>query len=230
MKTLISIFILISVYGISYSQDDVNKEKAKTVLDKVSKEFQSYKTITTDFNFKMVNQQEDISEDYDGKIMIKGDKYHLSLMGTETYSNGKTIWTHMVEADEVNITNRDTTDDSFMNNPSRVFTMYKKGYKYSYKGEIKTDEGPLTKIELYPENLAQGLQPDKVSDDSDLSMVVLLIDLRTNRIVEISYYSKNGNIYTVSFSKFITNKDIPDSEFTFDKTKFPDVELIDLRD
>ncbi len=227
MKTLISLLILISLYGFSYSQND---KKAKEILDKVSKEVQSYKTITADFNFKMVNQQEDISEEYDGTIKIKDNKYHLSLMGTETYCNGNTIWTHMVESEEVNITTRDTADNSFLNNPSSIFTMYKTGYKYSYKGEVKTDETTLTKIELYPEELAQGLQPDNDSDDSDLSMVVLLIDLRTNQIKEIAYYSKNGNIYTVSFSKFKTNMDIPNSEFSFDKTKFPDVEVIDLRD
>lgn len=230
MKRLTSILLITLIYFVAFSQDNDNSTKAKDILDKVSEKVKSLQTITAKFSFTMVNQQEGIKENYKGEVLIKGEKYHLTLMGTETYSDGKTIWTHLVEDEEVNITTRDPKDNSFLNNPASIFTMYETGFKYKYIEKVKTDIGAFDKIELYPTELAKGLSKPDNADNSDLSKVVIFIDGYHNQIHKIEYHSKNGNIYIVEILRFDVNKEMKDTEFTFDKTKFPETEIIDLRD
>ncbi|MEA3445382.1 MAG: outer membrane lipoprotein carrier protein LolA [Bacteroidota bacterium] len=229
MKKSICFIFTISIAMAAIAQNEVKDPKAKEILDELSEKTKSYKTIVSDFSFTMENQQEDISESYDGKVRIKGNKYRLSLMDSEIYCDGKTIWTHIVESDEVNITNRDLEDKTFLNNPQSIFTMYEEGYKYSYKGEIKEHTGSFSHIELYPEEVAQGLEPGD-QEISDLSKIVIIVDTNLNRIRTFTYYTKNGNIYTINLNKFKVNIPIGDADFTFDTAAYPDVEVIDLRD
>jgi outer membrane lipoprotein-sorting protein len=150
-------------------------------------------------------------------------------MGTETYCDGKTIWTHLVESEEVNISNRDLEDKSFLNNPRSIFNMYEEGYKYSYKGEETIEKENYARIELYPEKVDQGLQAGK-EGNSEMSKVKILVNTKTNRVFSFTYYTKDGNVYTIGLKNFKPNTPMADTEFSFDKKKHPNVEIIDLRD
>ena len=229
MKRLLIVLIVLFSTNLIIAQTFENDPKAKKIIDKLSSETKSYSSIIAEFSFKMVNQVEDISEEFSGKVIIKGDKYHLSIMGTETYSDGETIWTHIVDAEELNITNRDRDDDSFLNNPRKIFSISEDDYKMKYIGETVKEKIKYDEIELYPVKLDQGLEEGE-EGSSDLSKIVLLTEIGNNRIYEIAYHGKDGNIYTVVLNKFSTNKPINDSEFVFDLNKNPDVEVIDLRD
>jgi outer membrane lipoprotein-sorting protein len=199
-KNIIIIGILLSA-SLVFAQNEMKDPKAKEILDDLSKETKSYSTIYSDFSFTMENPQEDISETYEGKVWIKGDKYRLTLMGTETYCDGKSIWTHMVEMDEVNLSNRDMEDKSFLNNPRAIFTMYEEGYKYTYKGIQKIDKQSFAVVELYPEKVDQGLEAGE-DGSTEMSRVKLLIDTDKNRVFKFMYYTKDGNVYTVFLKKF----------------------------
>ena len=41
--------------------------------------------------------------------------------------------------------------------------------------------------------------------------------------------STDGNTYGIDIKKLETDIDLPDSELTFNKDKYPDLEVIDLR-
>ena len=49
------------------------------------------------------------------------------------------------------------------------------------------------------------------------------------QILKSTIYDKNGSLYLYIVKKFITDITIKDSNFTFDKSKHPDVEVIDMR-
>jgi len=42
-------------------------------------------------------------------------------------------------------------------------------------------------------------------------------------------FDKNGNIYTYSIVKFTPNAAVTDDLFSFNKSKYPGVEIVDLR-
>lgn len=229
MKKNTILIVLMMLAGLLQAQSEIKDPEAKEILDKLSEETKSYKTISAGFSFTMENQQEDITETYDGTVKIKGTKYRLSLMGTETYCNGSTIWTHLKESEEVNITNRNLEDKSFLNNPSALFSMYEDGYKYVYKGDVKKNEVTYAQIELYPEKVDQGLEPGE-NGSNDLSKIRMLINTDKNRIFTFTYFTKDGNVYTIKIKDLVPNNPMSDSEFTFDTKKHPNVEVIDLRD
>lgn len=214
MKHILSITLLLFFYITSFAQ---NAEKAKEILDKVSAKTKSYSTISADFTFSMENLQEEISETNEGQIIIKGDKYKVSLMGVNTYFDGSAIYTHLIEAEEVNISEPDPEDEETLN-PATIFTIYEKGFKYKYVGEGSENGKEFYEIDLYPENR-----------DKPYSRIKLRILKDDMTLYTLRQVGKDGNIYTVVVKSMKTNLPFDDSTFAFDTNANPDVDVIDMR-
>ena len=116
---LFALFISMFFSSILNAQD----QKAKEILDKVSAKNKAYKTIEAEFNFKRENLQDKSSNSSKGKVWIKGNMYKLDLMGTESYFNGKTNWSFIKDANEVNISEPDPKEDGALN-PAKLFSIY----------------------------------------------------------------------------------------------------------
>lgn len=209
--------LLSSCLLIGWSVMAQSSQKAKEILDQVSAKTKSYPAIIADFSFSMENLQEDISETYDGSILLKGNKYKVSLMDFDTYYDGKALYTHMIDAGEVNITQPDPNDEETLN-PANIFTIYEKGFKYTYVGEGTVDGKPCHEIDLFPENR-----------DKPYSRIKLIVFKDNLQIYSFRQVGKDGNNYTVVIKKMTTNKPVTDNVFTFDKTKHPNVDIIDMR-
>jgi len=216
MRNLLLLLVVFLGLNIN-AQTPENKAKAKKILDKVSATTKAFTTIDAQFTFELNNQQQNIKEKAVGTIKIKGSKYQLKLMGTTTFCNGKTIWTVLEEDEEVNISDVDPSDDKTLN-PAQVFTMYEKGFKYYFLKEIFEDTRALYVIDLIPEN-----------PDSEFSRIRLKIDKVKNTVYSMQRFGNDGNIYTIKIKKYTTNKSMPDSMFIFNKSKYPDFDIIDNR-
>jgi len=199
-----------------FAQQD---SKAKEILDKLSATTKSYKTIQIDFSFTLENKQEDISETNDGWVALKGEQYrlHMPALSMDVYSDGKTNWSYLPDAGEVNVTDNTPGQDNSLN-PANLFTIYEKGFKYRYIGEETVDGKKAFVIDLYPKDL-----------NKDFTRVQLYIDASSYHILKAKTYSKDGNLYTVVLKNMKTDQDLPDSYFKFDASKHPDVEVIDMR-
>ena len=204
--------------SISFGQ---TKNKATIILDKVAKEYKSYKGVAIDFSLKMDNAQSDVHETSKGKAWAKNKMYKINLMGVETYFDGTTKWSYMKDAEEVNVTSPDPNDKNSFN-PTQLFTEYQNGYRVEYKKEMFENNRALQFIDLLP------IQ-EKVKT-SEFNRIKLKIDKDKNQIYQIIRYGKDGNDYTITINKLEKNNSLQDSMFKYDKTKYPDVEIIDLRD
>lgn len=212
----IYIVLALLISSMSFSQSD-----AKAILDKVAKQYQSYKAVSIDFVLMMENAQEDIKESSKGKAWAKGKMYKVNLMGVETYYDGSIKWSYMVDAEEVNITSPDPNDKNAFT-PSQLFTEYQNGYKLKFVEEVFQNNRALQIIDLLP---AQ----DKVKS-SEFNRIKVKIDKDKNQIYQIIRYGKDGNDYTITLSKITKESALSDTMFKYDKAKHPDVEVIDLRD
>jgi outer membrane lipoprotein-sorting protein len=65
---------------------------------------------------------------------------------------------------------------------------------------------------------------------SEFNRIKVKIDKDKKQIYQIIRYGKDGNDYTITLSKITKESTLADAMFKYDKTKHPDVELIDLRD
>ncbi len=213
-----NILILFSfVLGFILNAQSPEVVKAKQILDKVAAKTKSYQTIRADFSFTLENLQAKMKDTHNGKIIIKGDKYKIDLMGVDTYFNGKTIWMHIKDAGEVNITEPDMMDDQTLN-PAKIFTIYQDGFKYLHVGETTLNGKKTDIIDLFPDKR-----------DKPYSRIKLYIYQDNLQIGKISQIGKDGNNYIIDIKKMEVNAAIDDAQFTFDAAKNPNVDIIDMR-
>lgn len=216
MKHLIILLAAITSLTSAFAQTDVKDEKAKVILDKLSAKNKSYTSISASFVYKMENKDAGINEKQEGSVILKGNMYKLNIAGQEIYSNGSTVWTYIPDADEVQISEPNNNDEEGLN-PSKIFTMYEKGFKYKYEGSVPRAGKQVSVIKLFPENPA----------GKPYHSVKMYVDDAKNQIESIEIFNKDGNIFTYELKTFETNKPFAESFFKFDVSQAGDV--IDLR-
>ncbi len=213
-KPLLISLILVVSFSFSNAQDAV---KAKQILDQVSLKTKAFTSISAEFSFSLENLQEKINDSHNGSIKVKGNKYKVSLMNVDSYFDGKSLYTHLKDADEVNISTPDTNDEGILN-PAKIFTMYEKGFKYNFIGE-KTEAGKtLYEIDLFPDNR-----------DKPFSRIKLQIWKDNLQLYTLKQVGKDGNNYTIKVKKMDTNQPFTDSDFVFNSAANPNVDVIDMR-
>jgi outer membrane lipoprotein-sorting protein len=169
-----------------------------------------------DFSYTLENPTAKIKETQVGTLLLSGAKYRLGISGQEVISDGKTIWTYMKEAKEVQINEVDPTDDGIK--PSEIFTMYEKGFIYKFVDEKSVAGKVQQNLELTP--------TDKTKT---FFKIKLTIDKSSKQIVKSVIFEKTGNRYTYAIKSFTPNFAVNASTFTFDAKKYPGVEVVDLR-
>ena len=209
--TILSFF----VFAVNAQQD----AKAKEILEKVTKTTQSLSSIEAKFSFEMNNKTENIQDKSSGTLILKNKKYKLNIpqMGLQVTCDGKTIWTYMVNSNEVSISSMDEETDDLMN-PTRIFTIYERGFNYKFAGE-SVDGG----IHVYNIDLS----PQKPT--GDINSIKLMIDKQKMLIHGANMTGKDGNKYNVIISQFKTDGVFKDSDFVFDPAKYKGVEIVDMR-
>jgi outer membrane lipoprotein carrier protein len=213
MKTSFLTILLLLLVKFSFAQYD---PKALEILDAMSKKYKSIPSFEANISYTLTNDVEKVNEEFKGKISVKGDKYKLILPEQEVINNGTTIWTYLPEAKEVNIDNYDPESEEV--NPSKIYDIYKKGFKYMYLQD-KTEGGVvLEEIDLSPEK-----------KDAQFFKIKMLINKKDKSIQSWTMFDKAGNRFKYTLTKFNPNPNLPDNLFTFDPKKYPGVEVIDLR-
>ena len=219
--SLLLAFMLISAAAIAQqgAQNELTPKdpKAKAVLDKLSKKTKSYSTIAADFAYNLSNEGEGLDETQKGNIQIKGDKYIATLGNQKIISNGKNVWTYLMDVEEVQLTEVSEDDESSIMNPKTLFTLYENGFKYAHKGTETEGGKTLDVINLYPTD--PGEKP--------YHTVIMRIEQEKTQIHSITIKMKDGNTFSYTLTNFKPNQTMPDSQFNF--TVPEDAELIDLR-
>ena len=200
------IILLSGLLNISKAQD-----QAKAVLDEVSTTLTSYETLQADFSFTLSNVEADIEDTFEGKLVLQGKKYRLSMMGILIMCDGEKLWNYVEEMNEVSILD---ADDSEFFNPTQIFNLYKKDYDL----ETLNQQGSEYQIKLTPQ-----------VDDQDFSHIILSVDKAKKRILGASYFGTDGNTYKIKISNTLTNVQVDDRFFMFDPKKYPGVDIFDMR-
>ena len=213
---ILTTLILSTVSTLIFAQTSTDPE-AKKILDGVSAKFKTYKTVQAPFTYKVENGSGKVLSTKTGSVKMKGTKYYINFSGQEIFCDGKTIWSYERSANEVTITNLE--DASGTITPQKLFTnFYDKDFLYKLNGEKKQSGKTLQEIEMTPTDKGKAFHK-----------VYVLIDKITKTIYSTRVLETSGNRYSYTVTGLKTNLIIPDTQFTFDKSKYPGVEVIDLR-
>ena len=151
--------------------------------------------------------------------MLKGEKYVLIMSDQEIFNDGKTIWTFLKDANEVNV-DYYMPDEGDLS-PNNIYSAYKKGYRYRWNENKKIGSRTLEVVELQPEDPKD---PDKM-----FFKIILYIDNSDYTIHSWEMYDRAGNIFSYTISGFNPQFQASDDFFQFSESKYPDVEVVDLR-
>lgn len=185
-------------------------QNAVQTLDAVSKKYSSFSSYEAAFTMASG------SGTSKGSLLAKGNMYKVAFAGQELYNNGKDVYTYIPETNEVNITSYNAGDESDIS-PNNIFKLYKKGYTATYKQEKTIAGKRYDIIELKPKS------------KSEISKVELTIGKTDRLLSSWTIAETSGNKSTYTITKFTPNVPANPASFTFDKSKYPKVEVIDLR-
>jgi outer membrane lipoprotein-sorting protein len=216
MKKLLFITFLLFVVGTAYSQQDA---KAKEILEKVTKTTKSLASLDAKFSFEMNNKAKNVKDKSLGSIILKNKKYKLNIpqMGLQVTCDGKTIWSYMVNSNEVTVSNLDENTEDVMD-PSKIFTIYEHGFNYKFLNESVEDGILVYNIELTPQK-----------PTGDIQKVKLMIDKQKMLIHGAVMNGKEGNVIVVAVTQYKTDGIYKDSDFVFDPKKYKGIEVVDMR-
>jgi outer membrane lipoprotein-sorting protein len=211
---LITVFALLAMAG--YTQQDA---KAKEILEKVTKTTQSLTSLDAKFSFEMNNKAQNIKDKSQGSIILKNKKYKLDIpqLGLKVTCDGKTIWSYMVNSNEVTISNLDDAADEIMD-PSKIFTIYEHGYNYKFVNESIDAGIPVYNIELIPQK-----------PTGDIQKIKLMIDKQKMLIHGAIMNGKEGNTVIILVNQYKTDGIFSDADFVFDPKKYKGIEVVDMR-
>lgn len=210
------VIVLALTLFISFSLNAQGDKKAKEILSGVSAKYRSYKSMQAEFSYTLENPTAKIKETQSGSIILAGPKYRLLIAGQEVICDGKTIWTYMKEAKEVQVNDVDPSAEGIK--PSEIFTMYEKGFLYKFVDEKTVGGKVIQNLELTPTDKSKQFFKIKLS-----------IDKKSKQIIKSVIFEKSGNKYTYAIKSFNPNIAVNAGTFSFDSKKYPGVEVVDLR-
>jgi outer membrane lipoprotein-sorting protein len=127
------------------------------------------------------------------------------------------LWTYSKKSNEVSMSDPREMDETL--DPANLFNVYASGFKSEYVGE-GTDGGvQVVTIKLFP------LDPVKKAYHT----IILTVDKNRMEPRKVEMRYKDGNVVTYELKRFTPNAEMVDALFTFDKSKYPGVEVNDMR-
>lgn len=212
-KNIITSLILICSILTVFAQTD---NKAKTLLDQVSAKYDAYRTIQSDFSFSVLQAREETYEDKGTLFLNKPQQqFRIQLREQVIISDGKSTWSILKEDKEVQVSESENSTESI--GPNNLFTFYKKGFGHKSLKDESFGKDILHVVELTP-----------IEDNTNYAKIKLRIN-KNNHIHDVAISDKSGTRYTYTIHSLYVNHQIPATTFTFNRSEYPNYEIVDLR-
>jgi outer membrane lipoprotein-sorting protein len=219
---LILILCLLKIGSLSaQSATSPKNNEAGILLEQIEKKYNSAASVSADFSLsiqrpKLKAAESSKEEVMQGKLMLKGKKFKISVNDQLLICDGENLWTYIPTAKEVQISAYEESDEVF--SPARIFSQYKSRFQYQIKERKVWNGKAVTVIELAP-----------LDKKAAFFKVDLGLDDANRQILEFKVYDKSGIRYTYTIKTQSLDQILPDQQFTFDARKYPGVEVVDLR-
>ena len=201
MKRLLTIGMLILLPYYLGAQTD---RKAEEVLDKALSELSKTSGIRADF-----------AGTEQGFLLLKGEKFYLNSGGIQSWYDGKTQWSYVADTEEVNISHP-TQEELQAINPYLILMRYKTDFDYNYKGTQTRNGVKGHEIVLTPKH-------------SGNREVIRVFISHSHQPLAIKVEQDGRTMSEINVIKYQTNQKLEDGMFRFNKSLYPNAEIIDMR-
>jgi outer membrane lipoprotein-sorting protein len=218
IKQLFFLLITTTVLAAPLSAQ-TNIQKAKKILNKLSKPYKSHKSIKAGFTITTTNPDKS-KMSQKGTIWVKKKFFRIDMRDQEIMCDGKTIWTWQKEVNEVQI--KKYAPSSREIQPSQLFTIWEQGFNYLWAGKVTQGGVKADVIDLVPKTGKEG---------RDYSKVKLYVDGSKNQIMSATIIKKNGVKISYTLTSQNTKQRLTKANFKMD-TKAKQkagAEIVDLR-
>lgn len=187
-------------------------KKSSAILEAMSDKYQKIKSFKAVFTYTPEG-----GKPLKGEATVKGTKFRLKMAGQEIFNDGKLMATYIKETNEVNLQDFDPTATGDLD-PTKIYTAYKKGFKYAFLKEKKEGAKSLEVVELTP-----------TKKDSQVNKVQIAVNKADKSINSWTIFQKNGQEVTYTVNEFKPDITVADNYFAFNAKQYPGVEVVDLR-
>lgn len=150
-----------------------------------------------------------------GTLLLKDNRFYLNCGGVQSWFDGKTQWSYLENSEEVNVTTP-TAEELQTIHPYALLSIYKKGYNYRYAGSKKRNGQQGYEVVLTP------------VEKQDIASITLFVSLAYQPLyIKVEPEGQPAN--EIIITSYQTNQPLDNALFIFDKKKFPNAEVIDLR-
>ena len=186
------------------------QNNADMLIRLVVDQLKSHKNVEMVFTYQISPDGKNLGDSEKGHAWLQGEAYKIEMADQQTISDGKTIWSYLIEDEEVMVSNAtDGTD----NTPLKLLTSLDESYVATLTG---IDAQGLATIEL-------------ANPKGQYKRVTLKINTKKVELKNADIYMKDGSKLVVNVEEMKFDQELDDKFFTFDTKKHPKVDVIDMR-
>jgi outer membrane lipoprotein carrier protein len=217
MKRIVFLALVMIGLSVSTFAQTSSDPAAKKVLDNVSAKFKSFKSVLANFTYKVENAVGKTLSTKKGSVTMKGAKYRINFGDQQIWCDGKTVWNYDKNSNEVTVSKVESAAGTIT--PQKLFTnFYDKDFLYKLNGDKKEGTKTLQEIEMTPTDKSKAFHK-----------VYVLVDKKAQTLYSTKVLESSGNRYDYTVNSLKPNVAADDSQFVFDKSKFPGVEEVNLQ-
>ncbi len=210
------LFVVLFTSGL-YAQGGLSSPfeiKAEELLEQASQYIQNNQPLKIDFSYAMENVQFAESESIQGVFYAHGDKYHMQLGTNRMVSNGSVAWFFMEDVNEVHISLVQDSDTDLT--PTSLLNNFRQDFRSTWLREEYHEDAVVQIVDMVP-NTPQVFHRFRLAIDSH------------HKIAYSIAYDRHGGSYRYNVISIDTNPTIAQGLFAFDPSKYPGIEVVDLR-
>ena len=186
------------------------QNNAETLIRVLVDQLKSHKNVEMTFNYQISPDGKNLGDSEKGHSWVQGEAYKIEMADQQTISDGKTIWSYLIEDEEVMVSNASEGVD---NTPLKLLTSLDESYGAT-----------LTNID------SQGNATIELANPKgQYKRVTLKINAMKSELKSADIYMEDGSKVIVNVEEMKYDQNLDDKFFTFDTKKHPNVDVIDMR-
>ncbi len=202
--------IIACLFLLFVTQAVTAQNNAEALIRVLVNQVKSHQNMEMQFSYQISPDEKTLIDALKGKAWLQGEAYKIELAEQQTISDGKTIWSYLVDDEEVLVSNATEGTD---NTPLKLLTSLDKNYAAT-----------LTNIDAQGNAVIELANPK-----GQYKRITLKINAKKTELKNVDIYMEDGSKVMITIEEMKFDQQLDDKFFTFDAKKHPNVDVIDMR-